>query len=50
MYKVLEKVIIGKAYPTMLGYGYRCFDGKEWHDCDKDGRIKKRWPPKEVAP
>lgn len=29
---------IGKAYPTG-GYGYRCFDGEKWHDCDKDGAI-----------
>lgn len=49
MKKYREKIIIGKAYPTVLGYRWRCFDGKEWHDCDEDGRIKTRRAPKEEA-
>ena len=42
MWKENRPVIIGKAYPTVSGYGWRCFDGREWHDCDKDGNILRR--------
>lgn len=40
MFKKLEEVVPFKAYPKAAGpeLGYRCFDGAEWHDCDKDGR------------
>lgn len=39
MKKNLEEVIPFKPYPKAggSGLGYRCFDGAEWHDCDKDG-------------
>lgn len=40
MSEELEKIPLFYPYPTALGY--RCFDGKEWHDCDKNGNIKER--------
>jgi hypothetical protein len=42
MKRVISPAIIGKAYPTASGSGWRCFDGKKWHDCDKNGKIIKR--------
>lgn len=40
MSEELEKIPLFYLYPTALGY--RCFDGKEWHDCDKYGNIKEK--------
>lgn len=42
MKKEYKPPIIGRAYPIAAGehYGYRCFDGKMWHDCDKNGRKR----------
>lgn len=34
----IEEVILLYPYPTACGY--RCFDGKEWRNCDKNGRPK----------
>lgn len=31
-YEVIE------FYPYPTAFGYRCWDGKEWRDCDKNGR------------
>lgn len=44
MIRRLEETVLFKAYPVAAGkeYGYRCFDGKEWHDCDENGKIKDR--------
>ena len=44
MFKKLEEVIPFKAYPIAAGpeFGYRCFDGNEWHECDENGRIFER--------
>lgn len=39
MKKENEPAIIGMAYPTS-GFGWRCFDGEKWHDCDQDGNYK----------
>ena len=41
MFKKLEEVIPFKAYPKAAGkeLGYRCFDGRKWHDCDETGKI-----------
>lgn len=33
-------VILFYPYPVGDGYRFRCFDGKEWSDCDKNGRPK----------
>lgn len=40
MIKYLEEVIPFKPYPVGNSSRYRCFDGKEWHDCDQFGNIK----------
>lgn len=39
MYKKLEETILYHAYPVAAGeqFGYRCFDGIEWRDCNEDG-------------
>lgn len=29
-------------YPYPTACGYRCWDGKEWRDCDKHGRPYER--------
>ena len=34
------EVIEFSPYPTACGY--RCWDGKEWRDCDKHGRPYER--------
>lgn len=36
MKKENEPAIIGMPYSTG-GFGWRCFDGEQWHDCDQDG-------------
>lgn len=41
MKREIELPIIGKAYPTDGGY-YRCFDGEQWHYCDKHGNIERK--------
>lgn len=37
----LSKALPFHPYPIAAGesLGYRCFDGKKWHDCDKNGKI-----------
>ena len=42
MRKNIVPVIVGKPYPTAMGNGCRCFDGKKWYDCDKNGKLIKR--------
>ena len=31
-----------ELYPYPTACGYRCWDGKEWRDCDKHGRPYER--------
>ena len=40
MFKKRSPIIIGYPYPT-AGIWYRCFDGEKWHDCDKNGKVRK---------
>lgn len=40
MFKKNDPAIIGKPYPIACGIGYRVFDGKAWHDCNKYGERK----------
>ena len=42
MWKKHDPPIIGKPYPVMCGYGWRCFDGEKWHDCDEHGKIIRK--------
>ena len=44
MHKKLAEVIPCHAYPIAAGeqFGYRCFDGKKWRDCDKNGTPKNK--------
>lgn len=36
MKKEIKKPLVGFPYPTACGY--RCYDGNEWRDCDKNGK------------
>lgn len=38
MIKKIEPAIPFHPYPVVSGYGYRCFDGEKWVDCDKNGK------------
>lgn len=40
MKKKYEEPLMFYPYPT--AYGYRCWDGKEWKDCDSAGRPYER--------
>ena len=40
--EIFEPAIIGKPYRVVCGYGYRCFDGEKWNDCDEFGNVKKK--------
>ena len=44
MFKKLSEVIPFKPYQVAAGesFGWRCYDGLQWHECAKDGRILRR--------
>lgn len=39
MVKMINPVVIDHPYPVVSGNGWRCFDGEQWHDCDRYGNI-----------
>ena len=43
MFKKLSEVVPFKPYPVAAGKSFGwCFDGVQWHECTKDGKILRR--------
>lgn len=40
MIRILDPVVPFHPYPIAAGacFGFRCFDGEKWRDCDETGK------------